>query len=134
MLKVQKFLILIDLTIFGLLIIFIMGFLAFDYEIFGIQEPLIHLPGELKSYYEILPWVLFSLLIIDLIVKFNLSKCNLKYFLKKYWFDLLLTILIPVLFPIKFIKPALKIYKSTKITKTGIKLFQKYDKIFKSEK
>ncbi len=134
MLKVQKFLILIDLTIFGLLIIFITGFLAYDYEILGIQEPLIHLPSELKGYYEILPWILFSLLVIDLIVKFNMSKGNLKYFLKKYWFDLLLTILIPILFPIKFIKPALKIYKSTKITKTGIKLFQKYDKIFRSEK
>lgn len=131
--KIQKFLIVIDLSIFALLIIFIIGFLAFDYEIFGIDKPIIQLPSVLKGYYEVLPWILFLLLVLDLIIKFKVSDYNFRYFLKKYWFDLLLTILIPILFPIKFLKPAVKIYKSTKLSKSGIKLFQKYDKIFRSE-
>jgi len=45
-----------------------------------------------------------------------------------------LTALIPVLFPLKFFKPSVKIYKSTKFVKSGYKIFQKYDKIFKLKK
>ncbi len=38
--KIQQFLIVLDLSIFALLILFIIGFLYYDYELFGIREPL----------------------------------------------------------------------------------------------
>ncbi len=132
--KTQQFLIIIDLSILALLVLFIIGFFAYDYEVLGIKEPLIRMPSWFKTYYDFLPWVLFSLLVIDLILKYKLTEGNLRYFLRKYWFDILLTILIPVLFPLKFIKPTLKIYKSTKFAKSGYKLLQKYDKLFKFNK
>jgi hypothetical protein len=78
-----------------------------------------------------LPWILFILLIIDLFLKYKLVEGKLNYFVKKYWVDILLTILLPILFPLKFFKGTLKMYKYTKFAKSGFKLVQKYEKLFK---
>jgi hypothetical protein len=132
--QVQRFLIINDLSIFSLLILFFIGFLTYDYEIIGIKEPFIHIPKEFKIYYEILPWILFSLLVTDLMFKYKLSEGNINYFLKKYWTDILMTILLPVLFPLKYFNATFKIYKYIKFAKSGFKLAQKYDKLFKARK
>jgi hypothetical protein len=134
MLKIQQFIIINDLSIFGLLILFFIGFLAYDYEVPAIKEPFIQMPTDYKVFFEFLPWVLLLLLIIDLYLKYQLSEGNPKYFLKKYWTDILLTILLPILFPLKYFKVTLKIYKYSKFAKSGFKLIQKYDKIFRSKK
>ena len=133
MLKVQRILIINDISIFGLLILFFIGFMVYDYELIGMKEPFIHLPHGFKVFFEILPWLLFLLLVIDLVLKYKLVEGRLEYFLKKYWTDILLTILLPFLFPLKFFKATLKLYKYTKFAKSGYKLYQKYDKIFKSK-
>jgi hypothetical protein len=129
--KAQRFLVVNDLLIFSLLIIFFVGFLVYDYEIIGIKEPFVHLPEHFKLLFEILPWILFILLIIDLFLKYKLVDGELNYFVKKYWVDILLTILLPILFPLKFFKGTLKMYKYTKFAKSGFKLVQKYEKLFK---
>ncbi len=129
--KVQLFLIINDLSIFILLALFFFGFASYDYEMFGFKEAFIHFPEDYKTIFDFLPWVIFTLLVIDLAIKFELVGGNLRYFVRKYWIDIVLTMLIPVLFPLKFIKPALKIYKSTKFLKSGYKMIQKYDKIFR---
>lgn len=131
---VPKILIVNDLAIFALLILFVIGFLSYDNDVFGMSESIIPIPKEYKVYFEIIPWLLFLLLSIDLFIKYLYVGRDLTYFLKKYWIDILLTILIPVLFPLKLIKPSVKIYKSTKFIKSGYKIFQKYDKIFKLKK
>lgn len=59
---------------------------------------------------------------------------NKIYFLKKYWSDIFLIIFIPILFPLKFFTGMLKIYKYIKFAKSGYKLAQKSDKVFKSKK
>ena len=131
---VPKLLVVNDLAIFALLILLVIGFLSYDYDVFGMSESIIPIPKEYKVYFEFIPWLLFLLLSIDLFIKYLYVGRDLTYFLKKYWIDILLTILIPVLFPLKLIKPSVKIYKSTKFVKSGYKLFQKYDKIFKLNK
>ena len=131
---VQKLLVVNDLAIFVLLIMLVIGFLSFDYDLFGLSEPIIPIPKEYKVYFEFVPWLLFLLLSVDLFIKYLYVGRDLSYFLKKYWIDIFLTVLIPVLFPLKFIKPSVKIYKSTKFVKSGLKIFQKYDKIFKLKK
>ncbi len=131
---IQKLLIINDLFIFALLILLIIGFLSYDYDIFGIKESFVPISKDYKNNFDFLPWILFLLLSIDLFIKYILAERDLRYFLKKYWMDIFLTILIPILFPLKFIKPTLKIYKSTKFVKSGYKLIQKYDKIFKLKK
>jgi hypothetical protein len=134
MLRVQQFVIVNDLSIFGLLILFFIGFLAYDYEILAIKEPILQIPNDYKVFFEFLPWILLVLLITDLYLKYQLSDGKPKYFLKKYWTDILLTVLLPILFPLKFFKATLKIYKYSKFVKSGFKLIQKYDKIFRSKK
>ncbi len=132
--KVQQFLVINDLFIFILLVLFFIGFVSFDYEFFGLKDSFLHIPENYEPFFEMLPWIVFFLLMVDLSMKFKLVGGDLRYFLKKYWIDIALTILIPILFPLKFIKPALKIYKSTKFVKSGYKLIQKYDKIFRYKK
>jgi hypothetical protein len=134
MLRVQQFVIVNDLSIFGLLILFFIGFLAYDYEILAIKEPILQIPNDYKVFFEFLPWILLLLLITDLYLKYQLSDGKPKNFLKKYWTDILLTVLLPILFPLKFFKATLKIYKYSKFAKSGFKLIQKYDKIFRSKK
>ena len=134
MLRVRQIIIVNDISIFGLLILFFVGFLAYDYEILAIKDPFIQIPNGYKVFFEFLPWILLLLLITDLYLKYQLSEGKPIYFLKKYWTDILLTILLPILFPLKFFKATLKIYKYSKFAKSGFKLFQKYDKIFRLKK
>ena len=100
--EIQKLLIVNDLAIFALLILLIIGFLSYDYDLFGMSEPIIPIPKEYKVYFEFVPWFLFLLLSIDLFIKYLYVGRDLSYFLKKYWIDILLTILIPVLFPLTY--------------------------------
>ena len=74
--KVQRILIINDLSIFGLLILFFIGFLIYDYELIGLKETFIHIPDDFKVFFEILPWILFLLLVIDLFLKYRLAKEN----------------------------------------------------------
>ncbi len=132
--KLQSISIVIDLSIFALLILFFIGFLMYDYSFIGLKEPFIKGADDFKNLIEILPWILFTLLFVDLFIKYKLVEENKSYFLKKYWSDIFLTILIPVLFPLKFFTGTLKIYKYIKFAKSGYKLAQKSDKVFKSKK
>jgi hypothetical protein len=131
--KTERFLVINDLSIFSLLILFFIGFFVYDYEIIGIKEPFIHLPEHFKLLFEILPWILFILLVIDLFLKYKLVEGKLNYFVKKYWIDILLTIMLPFLFPLKFFKATIKMYKYTKFAKSGVKIAQKYKKLFKNQ-
>jgi hypothetical protein len=132
--RMQQFLIINDLSIFSLLILFFIGFLIYDYELIGIREPFIHVHKDFKDFFEILPLILFSLLLIDLLIKYKLVDGKWRYFLKKYWTDILMTILLPILFPLKYFNATFKIYKYVKFAKSGFKLAQKYDKLFKVKK
>jgi hypothetical protein len=132
--KVQRFLIINDLSIFCLLILFFIGFLVYDYEVIGLHEPFIHIPKDYKIYFEILPWILFSLLVTDLVLKYKLTEGNVRYFLQKYWTDILVTVLLPILFPLKYFNATSKIYKYVKFAKSGLKLGQKYNKLFRTKK
>jgi hypothetical protein len=131
---VQKLLVVNDLAIFALLILLVFSFLSYDYDVLGMSESIIPIPKEYKVYFEFIPWLLFLLLSVDLFIKYLYVGRDLRYFLKKYWIDIFLTVLIPILFPLKLVKPSVKIYKSTKFVKSSYKIFQKYDKIFKSKK
>jgi hypothetical protein len=134
--NVQRFLLINDLFIFSLLILFFIGFLIYDYELTGIKEPFIPNPisKDYKVFFEILPIILFSLLLIDLLIKYKLADKKFRYFVKKYWTDILMTVLLPILFPLKYFNATFKIYKYIKFAKSGFKLAQKYDKLFKVKK
>lgn len=111
-------------------IVFFIGVLAFDYLLFGLSEPLILISDEWKLFFDILLWPLVSLLLVDLTLKYKNTK-NPKKFIKKYWVDILMLILIPVFSVFKSLKIGISIMKKLKTAKMGVKIAHKSKKISK---
>ena len=101
---------LLDFSILVIAIIFFIGVLAFDYSIFGFSEPLMLISDEWKLFFDVLLWPLVSLLLVDLTLKYKNTK-NPKKFIKKYWIDILMLILIPVFSVSKSLKIGISIVK-----------------------
>lgn len=128
----------LDLIIAILLMILFIALLAFNYQLFGSNEPLLYLPNEFMFIVDVLPWILFALFVFDIYLKYKKSK-DRKYFVKKYWLDIVMTALFPVFSIFKFIKFGFKVYKMIKIAKIGKigtkviigikKLFKRHDKL-----
>jgi hypothetical protein len=117
-----------DIVVLGLLVIFFVGFIAYDYELLGFHDAIIRIPDEGKQYFESIPWIIFSVLIFDLYLKYIIVGRNLKLFFKHYWLDVTMVALIPILLPLKFIKVTVKMFKAIKATKFGYKLGHKVNK------
>jgi|SRR5215208_5306010 hypothetical protein len=119
-----------DIVVLCLLVIFFVGFLAFDYELLGSHVPLISIPHESEQYFETIPWIIFGVLIFDLYLKYIIVGRNLKLLFKHHWLDISMAALVPILLPLKFIKVTLKIFKAVKVTKFGYKVLHKFKKVF----
>ena len=118
-----------DISVLILLVIFFLGFLAFDYEIFGLHEQIITIPHEMEVYFEFVPWIIFIVLVFDLFLKYLIVEKNLKIFFQHYWLDVVMAALIPILLPLKFMKMTVKSFKIIKTGKFGYKANQKIGKI-----
>lgn len=124
--KLSKF---ADISVLILLVIFFLGFLAFDYEIFGLHEQIITIPHEMEVYFEFVPWIIFIVLVFDLFLKYLIVEKNLKIFFQHYWLDVVMAALIPILLPLKFMKMTVKSFEIIKTGKFGYKANQKIGKI-----
>jgi hypothetical protein len=120
-----------DLIVIGIVFLILIGFLAFDYEYFGFKEQIIKIPYYIKIYFDLLPWILFAVLVFDLYLKFRIEG-NWSKFIRINWLDIIMVVLIPFLFPMKFFKVFIKPYKMIKAGKYTIKSYQKINKIIKS--
>ena len=123
----------IDLIIIGIVFVIFIGLLAFDYKYFNFNKQIIKIPYHLKIYFDLLPWILFCVLAFDLYLKFRITG-NWRKFIKINWMDIIMILLIPFLFPLKFVKLLIKPYKMINAGKYTIKSFQKIYKIIKSWK
>ena len=119
-----------DLIVIGIVFLILIGFLAFDYEYFSFKEQIIKIPYHMKVYFDLLPWILFAVLVFDLYFKFRIAG-NWNNFIRINWIDIIMTLLIPFLFPMKFFKVFIKPYKMIKAGKYTIKSYQKIYKITK---
>jgi hypothetical protein len=117
-----------DIVVLVLLVIFFVGFLAFDYELLGFHDSFLRIPHEGKQYFESMPWIIFGVLVFDLYLKYIIVGRNLNLFFKHYWLDVSMAALIPILLPLKFIKVTVKMFKAIKATKFGYKLGHKVNK------
>ena len=99
-----------DLIVIGIVFLILIGFLAFDYEYFSFKEQIIKIPYHMKIYFELLPWILFAVLVFDLYFKFKIAG-NWNKFIRINWIDIIMILLIPFLFPMKFFKVFIKSYK-----------------------
>jgi hypothetical protein len=120
-----------DIVVLALLVIFFFGLLAFDYELLGLQKPIIMItiPNEAEQYFEAIPWIIFGVLLFDIYLKYIIVGRDLKLLFKYHWLDISMTTLIPILLPLKFLKVTLKLFKAVKATKFGYKIFQKVKKM-----
>ncbi len=125
-----KYLKIADLIVIGIVFLILIGFLAFDYEYFSFKEQIIKIPYHMKVYFDLLPWILFVVLVFDLYFKFRMAG-NWNKFIRINWIDIIMTLLIPFLFPMKFFKVFIKPYKMIKAGKYTIKSYQKIYKITK---
>ena len=120
-----------DLIVIGIIFLILIGFLAFDYEYFSFKEQIVKIPYHMKIYFDLLPWILFIVLAFDLYFKFRIAK-NWNKFIRINWIDIIMILLIPFLFPMKFFKIFIKPYKMIKAGKYTIKSYQKIYKVMKT--
>ena len=121
---------LLDYSILVTTTLFFVGILAFEYPTFGLSGPLILIPPEWESFFDVLIWPLVVLLIIDLALKYKKTR-NTKKFIKKYWIDIVMLVLIPIFSVFKSLKVGISIVKQLKTAKMGAKIAHKSKKISK---
>ena len=112
---------------FSLILVFIFGLVNIEHSLLGISEPLIAITDETIFIFDIIFWIIVSLLTLELVIAY-LKIRNTKTFLKKYWLEIILLVLMPIFVGFKILKVSLKIIKQAKIGKTVFKLFQKIKK------
>lgn len=117
----------LDYSIFVLIIIFSI-LLLIDYEFLKISD---HSQLEnIKKITEIILWILVSLFILDLSLKYHEAE-NWRVFLKKNWFDIITLALIPIFSTLKILKMVIPLVKKLKILKMVTKIIYKSKKLTK---
>lgn len=122
----------LDLIILVLVSLFFIGLLVFEYHSLGLGNPILPIPDEFKVFFEFLIWPILALLTLDLILKYRKIK-NVKKFVKKYWIDIVMLVLIPVFSIFKFLKIGLSVIKQLKTIKMSAKIFHKTKKVSKQK-
>lgn len=112
---------------FSLIVIFIFGLVNIEYSALGISEPLFAITEQVIIVFDIIFWAIVGLLTLELVIAY-LKIRNAKSFVKKYWLEIIMLVLMPVFVGFKILKISLKIIKQVKIGKTVFKLFQKMKK------
>ncbi|GKS66526.1 hypothetical protein YTPLAS73_00730 [Nitrosarchaeum sp.] len=112
---------------FSLIVVFIFGLINIEHSSLGISEPLFTITKEIIIIFDIIFWLIVSLLTLELVIAY-LKIRNAKSFVKKYWLEIIMLILMPIFVGFKILKVSLKIIKQIKIGKTVFKLFQKIKK------
>ena len=112
--------------------VFFVGVLSFEYSILDLQNSLIPISSEWKPFFNFLIYPIVALLAVDLALKYQKEK-NPRKFVKKYWIDIIMLVLIPVFSIFKFFKVGLSLTKQLKLSKWGQKLFIKQKRLQKNE-
>ena len=120
----------LDFIILVIILVFFIGVLSFEYSILGLQNSLIPISSEWKPFFNFLIYPIVALLAVDLALKYRKEK-NPRKFVKKYWIDIIMLVLIPVFSIFKFFKVGLSLTKQLKTLKMGAKALNKTKKVTK---
>jgi hypothetical protein len=120
----------LDFVLLAMAVTYFVGFVSFHPESLLLKEAPYHIPHEYEIYFEILLWVFFSLLVLDLYLKYKKLN-NWKLFLRKHWHEIIMVVLIPFLTAFKIVKVSVKLVKVLKASKSGFKIFYKAKKASK---
>lgn len=117
----------LSFSTFTLILIFFFGLINIEHTALGISEPLFPITEEIKSVFDVIFWIIVILLVLELVVAY-LEIRNPEKFVRKYWLEIILLVLMPVFVGFKAMKISLKLVKQIKVSKTGFKIFQKFKK------
>ena len=112
---------------FSLILIFFFGLVNIEHSVLGIPEPMFSITDQIKIIFDIIFWIIVGLLVLELVVAY-LEIRNPRTFVRKYWLEIILLVLMPVFVGFKALKISFKLVKQIKISKTGFKIFQKFKK------
>ena len=112
---------------FGLIVVFFVILVNIEYSALGLSEPFFPVTEQVKTFNDAIFWIIVGLLGLELVVAY-LEIRDAKYFLKKYWLEIILLVLMPIFVGFKALKITIKIVKQIKVSKTGFKIFQKLKK------
>jgi hypothetical protein len=120
----------LDFVLLAMAVTYFVGFVSFHPESVLLKEAPYHIPHEYEIYFEILLWVFFGLLVLDLYLKYK--KLNdWRLFLRKHWHEVIMVVLIPFLTAFKIVKVSVKLVKMLKASKSSFKIFYKAKKASK---
>ena len=108
---------------FGLIVLFFFGLVNIEHAALGVS-PLFEITKDVKLFFDVVFWILVGLLGLELIVAYIETR-DAKKFVKKYWLEIILLVLMPLFVGFKVLKITAKLVKQIKISKTGFKIFQK---------
>ncbi|CAD6517860.1 conserved membrane hypothetical protein [metagenome] len=112
---------------FSLIIVFIFGLINIEHYSLGIPEPLFEITDHAVMFFDIVFWIIVGLLALELVIAY-LKIRDTNTFVKKYWLEIIMLVLMPVFVGFKILKISLKIIKQIKVGKTVFKLFHKIKK------
>lgn len=121
---------LLDFSILAMAVVYFLGFVSFHPESVFLEEAPYSIPHEYEAHFEVLLWVFFCALVLDLVLKYR-KLDNWRVFVKKHWHDVVLLALIPLLSAFKIAKFLLKAVKTAKASKSGFKVVYKAGKASK---
>ena len=127
----RRFVLSLKYSILILVIFYFVVLFLSEYKTLGLETPIIEIPQQLKQINEIVLYVMLVLLSFELQLKY-LKVRDWRLFLKKYWLDVAMVILIPIFSGVKILK-AIKVAKKVKIAKYGFKAADKTRKKIKKK-
>ena len=122
----RRFVLSLEYLILFLVIFYFVILFFSEYKTLGLEIPIVEIPQQLKEINGMVLYVMLSLLSFDLLLKYMKIR-DWRLFLKKYWLDVAMVILIPIFSGVKILK-AIKLAKKAKIAKYGFKAADKTQK------
>ena len=116
----RRFVLSLEYSILFLVIFYFVVLFFSEYKTLGLEHPIVEIPQQLKQINETVLYLMLSLLSFELLLKYMKVR-DWKVFLKKYWLDVAMVVLIPVF-------SGVKVLKAIKIAKYGFKAADKTQK------
>ncbi len=117
----------VSFVTFSLILVFVFGLINIEHSSLGITEPLFVITDQIVIIFDAVFWIIVGLLVLELVIAY-LKIRDGKSFVKKYWLEIIMLVLMPVFVGFKILKISLKIVKHIKVGKTVFKLFHKIKK------
>ena len=119
----RRFVLSLEYLILSLVIFYFVVLFFYEYKTLGLESPIVEISHQLKQVNEMVLYVMLGLLSFDLFLKYMKVR-DWKIFIKKYWLDVAMVVLIPVFSGIKILK-VIKLAKKIKVAKYGFKAADK---------